>query len=108
MGCDRFGNSAEAVSLLARLFNRIFADVLPRLITWKEPVLGSFQTPPVTQGYQHLRREHHVTIFLSLALLDSQDHPLAVNDRRCETDCFGNAESGRIAGGQDHAMLGTG
>jgi len=40
-GLDR-AKLEEAVSLLARLFNRIFADVLTRLITWKEPVLGPF------------------------------------------------------------------
>ncbi len=44
-------------------------------------------------------------MFLSFALLDPQDHALAVNRGRCERDGFGDAQACGIAGGQDGAMF---
>ena len=43
---------------------------------------GSAHAPPVAQDLQQLRGEHHVAILLALALLDADDHPLAVDGRR--------------------------
>ena len=55
MGRDRFGNFADTVGLLALALNRAFCDVLARKIAWEEPVLGSLDSPPVTQDLQQLR-----------------------------------------------------
>ena len=71
MRSNRFGNVAESVRPLASLLNRVLADVLPGFIAREQPVLGPFHAPPLTQGREQLRREHHIAIFLSLALLDT-------------------------------------
>ena len=54
---------------------------------------------------QQLRREHHVAVFLSLALCDAQHHPFTVDGGHGEADDLGDAQTGGVAGGQDGAML---
>jgi hypothetical protein len=41
-------------------------------------------------------REHHVAILHSFALLDAQDHALAINGRGSQTNRFGDAQAGCI------------
>ena len=104
---DGFGNLASGVpfGIHAQLRS---GDVPVREIAGEEPVLGSFQAPPVTQSDQQLRREHHVAIFFPFSLFDAQDHALAVDRWRREDNGFGDAQASGIAGGQNRAMLGTG
>jgi hypothetical protein len=42
----------------------------------------------------------YVAIFLSFALLDTQDHALAVDGGRCERNGLGDAQAGGVAGGR--------
>ena len=39
-------------------------------------MLAFFHAPPLAQDPQQSRREHDVAMFLSLALLNANDHPL--------------------------------
>src|SRR5580700_2041289 len=105
---DGFGNVAEGARVLARMLNRIFADVLLQPIAGKEPMWWFFQTPPVTEDGKQFGREHHVAILHSFALLDAQDHALAINGRGSQTNRFGDAQAGCIAGGQNYVTLGAG
>ena len=54
-------------------------DVPTRDITWEEPRLGLFQTPPVPEDFQQPGGEHDVAIFLPLAEFDADDHALAID-----------------------------
>jgi hypothetical protein len=89
------------------LLHGILADVLARDVTRKEPLLGPFHSPPVTQDFQQLRRQHHVAILLTLALIDANHHPRAVNVPYGEANRFRDAQARRVARGQDRAMLGA-
>jgi hypothetical protein len=79
MGCDRFGNAATSLRLLARLFYGVLADVAAGKIAREKPWLGFFHSPPVAQDFQQLGREHDVAILLPLALFDANGHPLAID-----------------------------
>lgn len=52
---DRFRDLANTVGLLALLLNRRSCDVLAREVSWEEPVLGLFDSPPGTQNLQEFR-----------------------------------------------------
>src|SRR6266478_5073533 len=105
MRCDRLRNLTSTMGLLALTLNCAFCDVLAWHVAWKKPVLWLLHSPPSTQDLQELWREHHIPIFLSFALLDTQDHALAVDRWRCECDGLGDAQACCIAGGQDGAMF---
>src|SRR6266705_2716296 len=105
---SRFGNGTTAAGLLTRLLHGILADVPARNAAWKEPRLGLFYSPPLTQDFQQLRRQHHVAILLTFTLIDANHHPRAVNVRYGESNRFRDAQAGRVARGQDGAMLGAG
>ena len=44
--CSRLGNGTTAAGFLTGLLHGIFADVLARYVTWKEPVFGSQRSFP--------------------------------------------------------------
>ena len=62
---NRFWNLASSVSL-ALMLHCVTGDVLAWQIAGEEPVLGSFEAPPVTKSGEQLGREHHVAIFFPL------------------------------------------
>src|SRR5216684_3275150 len=95
-------------AFLALSLHRGSGDVLVWPIARKEPVLRSFRSPPGTQDLQELRREHYITVFLSLALFDPQDHALAVDGGRRKRDSFRDAQAGSVASGQNGTMLPAG
>ena len=49
---DGLGDLANTVGLLALFFNRKSCDVLAREVSWEEPVLRLFDSPPSTQDLQ--------------------------------------------------------
>ena len=102
---DGFGNVASMVSLSTCVLNRMSGDVLARNIAGEEPVLRSLHTPPLSQDLQQFRGEHHVAILHSFALLDPQDHALAVDGGGCKSDGFGDAQSSSVTCSQDGTML---
>ena len=83
---DWFRNAADVMRFLTGLLDSVPGDVLARDITRKQPVDGPLRTPPVAQGFQQFRREHNVSVFLTLPLLDANNHALAVNVRWLQTD----------------------
>src|SRR6266700_3109237 len=105
MGGDGLGNFANTVGFLALLLRRGPTNMPARYITGKEPVFRPFHSPPGTQDLQELRREHYVTVFLSFALLDPQDHALAVDGGRRKRDSFRDAQAGSVTSGQNGTML---
>lgn len=79
----------------------------PWSIAGKQPVLRAVQTPPGPEDLEPRRREHHVAILLALALLNSNDHPLAVNGRNRQVHRFRDAQAGGVAGREKDAMRGA-
>src|SRR6516165_5120505 len=105
MRCDRFGDLANPVSLLALRLYCVLGDMPARDVAGKQPVLWPLHWPPSTQDLQEFRREHHIPIFLPFALLDPQDHALAIDRGWGERNGLGDAQACGIAGGQDGAMF---
>ena len=104
-GVIGLGILRNTLGFLTRLLHRVLGDVLARDVARKEPVLRLFHSPPLTQDLQELRREHHVTIFLSFTLLDAQDHALAVDGGESESNGLRDAQARGVTGGQDGAMF---
>src|SRR6516162_4032898 len=57
-----------------------------KTVSWEEPVLGLFDSPPGTQDLQEFRRKHNVPVLLPFTLLDPDSHALAVDRGRCKCD----------------------
>ena len=83
---DGLRDLANTTGLLALKVNRVSCDVLPREVSWEEPVLGLFDSPPSTQDLQEFRRKHNVPVLLPFTLLDPDSHALAVDRGRCKCD----------------------
>ena len=79
----------------------------PGEVTGKQPVPGLLHSPPILQDVQQLGGEHDIAIFLPLALLDTDDHTLAIDIGGFQADSLGDTQAGGVAGGQDRAMLGA-
>jgi hypothetical protein len=75
------------------------------LIAWEEPPLGSVHSPPVAQDLQQLWRKHDIAIDAPFAFFDSDNHSFAIDIGDFQADSFRNAQPGRVAGGQNRAML---
>src|SRR5262245_44946735 len=61
----------------------------------------------VAQDLEQHRRKHHVAIFTTFTLFDTNDHPSAVDGGGLQANSFRNAQAYRVASGQNHAMLAT-
>ena len=105
MRCDRFGNMATLMRLLASLLYGEPGDVAADSITWEEPPFGLVHSPPGAQDFEELWGEHDIAIFLSLTLLDTDDHSLTIDIGNLQADRLRDAQSGGVAGRQDRAML---
>src|SRR5215469_6659409 len=105
MRCDRFGNPANSMRLLASVVHRLPGDVTVDSIAREEPLLRLVHWPPTTQDLEQLWRKHDVAIFLPLALCDSNDHSFAVDIGHFQADSLGDAQPGSVANRQDRAML---
>ena len=64
------------------------------------------QTRPRTQDLEQRRGEHHVAILLPLALLDAEDHLLAVDRGNRQVHGFRDAQTRRAASRENHPLLG--
>src|SRR5258708_16297218 len=103
MGCDRFGNTATSMRLLARPLYSVPADVALHSIAREEPFLGLFQWPPVAEHFEQLCGEHDIAIFAPFTLFDSDDHSLTVAIRDLHANRLRDAPSASRARRKDHA-----
>ena len=105
---DGFGDAGGSMRFSARQLHSVPGDVAARDIAWEEPRLGLFHAPPLPQDFQQLGREHDVAIFLPLALLDADDHALAIDVGGFQPDGLGDSQPGGVTGRQDGPVLGAG
>ncbi len=59
------------------------------------------------KSWTAMGRQHHVTILLTFALFDTDDHALTVDIGRLQTDGLGDAETGGVASRQNRPMFGA-
>ena len=100
-------NAREPPSLLAGQFDGTSGDWLAAHITLEQPTLRSHGPKVATKRFQQFGRQHHVTILLALALFDTNDHSLTINVGWLQTDSFGDAKAGGIAGSQNPCRVRT-
>src|SRR5277367_33733 len=71
----------------------------------EQPTPWGRDLPPVAQQLQQLRGEHDKAILLPLALLDAQQHALAVDIRDLQPDHLGYAQTGPIGHAERHLVF---
>src|SRR5664279_843263 len=74
-------------------------------VTGEQPFAGPGTLPIVPEHGEQFGRQHDIAIFAAFALINPDDHALAIDRRGFETDGFGYPQTGRITDGQDHAVL---
>ena len=79
MRAYRLADAGDAAGFLAGEFDGASGDGLAGYVTRKEPPLRPHGPPIGAQDFQQFRRQHHVAIFLALALIDPHYHSLAVD-----------------------------
>jgi hypothetical protein len=78
-------------------------------VAWKQPFTGfSRQTTPVfAQFLEQFWAEHHISVSASLAALDVNHHPLAVDGADFQVCQLGVAQSSCVERQQQNAMVGS-
>jgi hypothetical protein len=71
----------------------------------EKPVRRFIGSPVLSEELEEILGEGHIPIFLTLSLINSDDHPLAVNVSHSKTSHFRNSESSGITGGKNGLML---
>ena len=76
-------------------------------VAGKEPLPGLIHSPPTAQDLQQFWRQHHVQILLTFALVDTDDHALAIDVGGFQPQPFGDAQAGGVAGSENGVVLGV-
>ena len=105
VGRDRLGRRWTGAAPFCRRLHGERRDRMSGQIAGEQPFLGPGGAPVAAQDVEQHGREHHVAVLPPFALLDADDHPLAVDRRRRQADRLGDPQTRRIADGQDDAML---
>src|SRR5215217_4399072 len=67
---------------------------LRRIAPREQPTLRPRRLPPVPQQIEQAWRQHDITVLAAFALLDADDHALAVDVADLERDYLGGAQAG--------------
>src|SRR5882672_8977540 len=76
-----------------------------RIAAREQPTLRPRRLPPGPQQVEQARREHDVTVLAAFALLDANDHLLAVDVGDLERDDLGGAQAGAVGHAQRRLVL---
>src|SRR6202166_1644303 len=76
-----------------------------RVHSGKQPALRACRLVPRAQQLKQMRRQHHVAVFVTLALFDPDHHALAVDVEYLQRDHLGHAQSGPIGHAQCHLVF---
>jgi hypothetical protein len=74
-------------------------------ITGKQPFSGMGALPIVPKHRQQFGRQHDIAVFMAFALINPDDHALAINRSGLKANGFGYPQAGRITHRQDHSVL---
>jgi hypothetical protein len=110
-GCDPGGMRRNALGDARQLLgggdgaaDLMRGDRVDRVLAGKEPDLRPRRLPPFAQELEQLRRQHHVAVPLSLALLDPEHHALAVDVRHLQVRDLGHPEA-RAVGDAERGLV---
>ena len=81
------------------------SDRLAGAVTGKQPFSGMGALPIVPEHGQQFGWQHDIAIFVALALVNPNDHALAIDRSGLEADGFGDPQTSRVTDGQKHAVL---
>ena len=102
---DGLGEAGLAAGLSAGPFASVPADAAAGDHAGEQPLACRPGVPPVVaQSLQQARGERDAAVLAALALRDADHHAPTVDVGRPQADGLGDAESGRVAGGQDDAV----
>src|SRR6476661_1954913 len=107
MRSNRLANTRESPSLLAGHFDGASVDWLAAHIALEQPTLRPYGPKVAPKRLQQSRRQHHVTILLALALVDTDDHALTVDIGGLQADRFRDPQAGGVARRQNRPMFGA-
>ena len=109
VGGNAFGEAAMLPGFAAGGLHGAGGEMQMRTPGGKQPRAGGMQDAVISaEDLQETGREHGVTILAALTVLDTDEHPLAVDVGRLEGDGFGNAQAGAVAAQQHGAVLDAG
>ena len=99
--------AGHEVSILIRLGDGDHAGRGPSNVSTMiiRPPQHGQRRAPVAQQFEQLRREHHITIALPLALLDPESHALAVNVGHLQVRDFGHAQARAVGDAERRFVL---
>ncbi len=100
MDCHRLAQVGLTCRLAAGFLQCGYADRFRRILAREQPPTRPNQAPVGAQDLQQLRRQHDVAILAALALLNTDQHPAAVDGSCCQTNDLTDAQPGAISGGQ--------
>ena len=97
-----FKAAAETVRTIAADPKHLGAEtgMIAVLHTWGQPAARPSQAPVGAQDAQQLRREHDVAVLATLAPLDPDQHPAAVNLASLKAGHLADPQAGPIGRGQ--------
>jgi hypothetical protein len=101
----RFADAALQPYLPTGAIDGGWSDWLPGAVTGKQPLSGMGALPIVPEHGQQFGWQHDIAIFVALALVNPNDHALAIDRSGPEAHGFGDSQPGRITDGQKHSVL---
>ena len=78
---------------------------IDRVLAGKQPDLRPRRLPPFAQELEQLRRQHHIAIPLSLALLDPERHAPTVDVGHLQVRDLGHPEAGAVGDAERGLVL---
>ena len=97
---DPLGQARRSASRAAGRMQHLDVERLRLVTAGEQPMLRTRQTPIGPQDGEQLRRQHDGAVLAAFAVLDSDDHPAAVDVGHLEAHCLRGAQSRRIGRGQ--------
>src|SRR5215467_6173496 len=80
-------------------------EMVDPVLSGKQPSLRPCCPPPGAQQFEQMRRQHHVAVFVALALLHTDEHALAVDVADLERNHFGSPQARPIGHAQRRLVL---
>jgi hypothetical protein len=102
---DRLADAALLPHFPTGAIDGGWRDRLAGPVTGEQPFARTGKLPIVPEDGKQFGRQHDIAVFAAFALINPDDHALAIDRRGFEADCFGYPQTGRITDGQDHAVL---
>ena len=107
MGLNTLYETCVLCRIVADVPDRFVGKVVAVLLwlTRKEPCFGLLPAPVLAECFQESGTERHITVFASFALVNVDDHALAVDVLDSQANQFAPSHAGRIQRHENGARL---